>query len=166
MVWGLPAVDAMMLAVMLVSVGVGLSRGVLFEVMSLLGWVLAYFAARRYASLLEPQLPFGAPGSVARHAAGFVVVFIVALLGFALLSRLLRLLVRATPLSLVDRLFGAAFGALRGVVLLWVVAAVVTMTPAVRSAPWQQSQGAAWLQWVRNGLEPLLPGEFRRYLPV
>jgi membrane protein required for colicin V production len=79
------------------------------------------------------------------------------LLAWGLLSRLLKMLIHATPLGLVDRLFGAAFGLLRGVVLLLVVAAVVTRTPWAQSPAWQQSTGAAWVKVLLVGLKPSLP---------
>ena len=166
MLWGLSTVDVLMLGVIALSVLIGLFRGLVFEVMSLAGWVVAYLVAKAYSPLAEPHLPIGAQGSAAQHAAAFVVVFVAALLVWALLSRLLRMLVRATPLSLVDRLLGALFGALRASVLLLAVATVVGMTPAARSSAWQQSQGAALLQGVLDGIRPLLPGEFGRYLPA
>ena len=40
-------VDGMLLAVLVVSVVVGLWRGLVFELMSLVGWVAAYVAAER-----------------------------------------------------------------------------------------------------------------------
>ena len=52
-------------------------------------------------------------------------------------------LVRATPLSLIDRIGGGAFGVLRGVVLLLVLATVVRYTPASQSLLWTTSVGAA-----------------------
>ena len=166
MPWGLQTIDVLMLAVMLVSVLIGLFRGLIFEVMSLAGWLVAYVVAKVFAVDAEPYLPIAAPDSALRHAAAFVAVFAAALLAWALLSRLLRMLVHATPLSLVDRFLGALFGALRAAVLLLAVATVVAMTPAARAPVWQQSQGAAWLRVALDYLKPLLPGDFGRYLPA
>ena len=46
---GLGWVDGVLLAVLVVSLLVGLWRGLVFELMSLLGWVVAYVAAREQA---------------------------------------------------------------------------------------------------------------------
>ncbi len=146
-----------MLAVLLVSMAVGAWRGLIFELMSLLGWFAAYLAAQWFNAAVAPYVPIGAPGSPLNHAAAFALTFLAALIAWGLLARLLKMLIHATPLSAVDRLLGAAFGALRGGVLLLAVAAVVTRTPWVDTPTWQQSTGAAWLKVVITGLKPALP---------
>ena len=85
---------------------------------------------------------------------------------WTLLSRLLRLIVHATPLQLIDRVLGGGFGLLRGAVLLLAVATVVTLTPAARSPHWQASQGAGLLAGLLQALKPLLPDSVARHLPA
>ena len=153
----LNALDLAMLAVLLLSLAVGAWRGLVFELMSLVGWFAAYLAAQWFSPSVSPYVPIGAPGTAINHGAAFAVTFIGALLGWALLARLLKMLIHATPLGLVDRLLGAAFGVLRGVVLLLAVAAVVTRTPWVDAPTWKQSTGAAWLKVFLVGLKPALP---------
>ena len=150
-------VDMLLLAVLAVSVIVGLIRGFVFEVLSLAGWIAAWFAAQWFAPVAAPYMPLGVPGSALNLGAAFAAVFVAALIVWAIAARLIRLLIQATPLSLPDRGLGAVFGALRGVVLLLAVAAVVGLTPAVRSPAWQQSHGAGVLAALLDGLMPLLP---------
>jgi membrane protein required for colicin V production len=158
------AVDLAMLAALLLSMAVGAWRGLVFELMSLVGWFAAYLAAQWGSPSLAPYVPIGALGSATQHAAAFAGTFVVALLAWGLLSRLLKMLIHATPLGLVDRLLGAAFGALRGLVLLLAVAAVVTRTPWAESPGWQQSTGAAWLKVLLVGLKPTLPASISNQL--
>lgn len=158
--------DWTLLAVLAVSVVVGLVRGFVFEVLSLLGWVAAWFAAQWAAPQLGPVLPVGAPGSAMNLAAAFALVFLAALIVWSLGARLVRLLLQATPLSAADRVLGAGFGLVRGAVLLMALATVVALTPAVKSPAWQASTGAAWLQIGLKGLKPLLPPEVAGRLPV
>lgn len=159
-------VDAALLAVLMVSVVVGLLRGFVFEVLSLAGWIAAWFAAQWFAPVAAPHVPVGAPGSALDLGVAFAAVFIVALIVWAVAARLIRLLIHATPLSVPDRGLGAVFGALRGVILLLAVAAVIGLTPAVKSSAWQQSRGAGVLAAMLEGLMPLLPpqvaGQLRR----
>src|SRR5512132_1352048 len=115
-------VDWGMLAVLALSLVVGALRGLVFEVLALAGWIVAYFAARYGAPWLAPHLPIGTPGSLLNHAAAFACVFIAALIVWGLLSRLLRTMIHATPLRGVDRLLGAAFGVLRGCAVLLALA--------------------------------------------
>ncbi|MDL2338343.1 MAG: CvpA family protein [Pseudomonadota bacterium] len=156
--------DMFMLAALLLSMVVGAWRGLVFEVMSLLGWFAAYLAAQWYSPSVAPYVPIGSPGSSINHAAAFAATFIAALLLWGLLSRLLKMLIHATPLGVIDRLLGAVFGALRGGVLLLAVAAVVTRTPWVNTPTWQQSAGAAWLKVVLVGLKPTLPAQIADHL--
>ena len=159
-------VDWALAAVLALSILVGLWRGLVFEVLSLLGWVAAYIAAQAFASMLAPMLPIGSPGSGLNQGAAFALVFVLALLAWALASRLLRLVIHATPLQVVDRVLGGGFGLLRGAVLLLAVATVVSLTPAARSPAWQDSQGAAWLAGLLQGLKPVLPDSIGQYLPA
>lgn len=159
-------IDWTLLAVLGLSVIVGLVRGFVFEVMSLLGWVVAWFAAQYIARDVAAYIPIGAAGSALNMAVTFVICFIVVLVLWSLLARLVRMLVQATPLTIPDRLLGAGFGLVRGGVLLLAVAIVVALTPAARSASWQQSHGARWLEITMQGLKPLLPGEVARLLPA
>ncbi|MFI4928764.1 MAG: CvpA family protein [Burkholderiales bacterium] len=157
-------VDWALLAVLLASVIVGLVRGLVFEVLSLLGWVAAYVAAQMMSPELAPHLPVGAPGSALNHGAAFAVVFVLALIVWMLMARLIRLIVHATPLTLIDRTLGGVFGLARAMVLLLALATVVSFTPAVRAGPWQASHGAAWLGVLLSGLKPVLPPAVARHL--
>lgn len=159
-------VDLALLAIMAVSVVIGLVRGFVFEVMSWAGWVVAYFAAHWFSDLLAPQLPIGLPGSSVNQVAAFVLTFIAALLIWAVVSRVIRMLVHATPLSVVDRLLGALFGALRGLLVLLVLATVVSVTPWAKSSAWQASVAAPWLHAALAGLKPVLPDSFSKHLPA
>ncbi len=159
-------VDWALLAVVVVSVAVGLWRGLVFEVLALLGWLVAFVAAQALALDVAPHLPLGAPGSGLNHAAAFALVFLGALIACALAAQLVRLLVHATPLSLADRTLGAGFGLLRAVVLGVVLATVVTMTPAREAPQWRASLGAQWLTALLQGLKPMLPGELSAHLRV
>jgi len=159
-------VDWALLAVLLVSVVIGLARGFVFEVMSLVGWVVAYFAAHWFSADVAVHLPVGSPGSPANTVSAFVLTFVAALLAWAIGSRVVRLIIHATPLSVVDRLLGAVFGGVRGALALLVIVTVVGMTPASRSPAWQASIGVPWLQAAVTGLKPMLPAPISKHLPA
>ena len=158
-------VDACLLGVFALSALVGLLRGFVFEVLSLAGWLVAYFVALWAMPLLAPHLPIGAPDSALNQGAAFASAFVLTLIIWSLLSRVIRSLVHATPLRPIDRLFGAAFGLLRGGLVLLVVAALVGFTPAARSAPWQASAGARWLGAALDEIKRTLPPGLARFLP-
>ena len=157
-------VDWTLLALLAASVLVGLWRGLVFELMSLAGWVVAYVAAQVWSPEVALWLPIGARGTALNQAAGFAVAFIGVLIAWSLAARLLRMVIRATPLTLIDRSLGAAFGLMRGGVLLLALATVVAFTPAARAQAWQESQAAALLRQALQGLKPVLPAEVARHL--
>ncbi|MBA4176851.1 MAG: colicin V synthesis protein [Leptothrix sp. (in: Bacteria)] len=157
--------DWALLAVLSVSVVIGLVRGFVFECLSLAGWVVAWFAAQWAAPMLAPHVPVGAAGSALNLGSAFTLTFVAAIVVWSLLSRLIRMLVHATPLSVPDRLLGAGFGVLRGGVLLLALATVVTLTPAAQSTTWRTSHGARWLGQALQVLKPLLPEPAARLLP-
>jgi membrane protein required for colicin V production len=152
--------------IVLISIGVGIFRGLVFELLSVAGWFVAYFAAQWLAPQIAPHIPVGAHGSGLNHGAAFAAVFIAALLIWSLVSRLLRMLVHRSPLSATDRMLGGAFGLARSAVLLLAVATVVGLTPLARSPAWQQSNGAVWLESALRGLKPVLPPDISRHLPA
>lgn len=157
-------VDAVLLAVLVISVIVGAIRGFVFELLSLVGWVAAWFAAQWFSPQVAPYIPIGASGSALNLAVAFAAVFVGALIVWAIAARLIRLVLHATPLSFVDRSLGVVFGLLRGVVLLLAVAVAVGLTPAAKSMAWQQSRGAGVLAALLDGLMPLLPPQVAGHL--
>ncbi len=159
------ALDWILIGVLVASMLMGAWRGLVFEVLSLLGWVVSFFVAQWFAQDVAAWLPMGESAGALRYAAGFVIVFIAAVFSCGLLTSLAKKLIEAIGLRPADRALGAIFGVLRGVVLLLAVAVVAGLTP-VGSAPWwQESQAAPVLAEVLKGLKPALPEEFSRHLP-
>jgi membrane protein required for colicin V production len=159
-------VDWALLAVLLLSLCVGLWRGLVFEVLSLLGWVAAYLLAQAFTADAAPHVPLGAPGTPMNLAVTFVVLFMLALIAWTLSARLVRLLINATPLRLIDRVLGAGFGLLRGLLVLLVITTVVLMTPAARSTAWRSSPAADRLTALLHDLKPMLPSSLAQHLPA
>jgi membrane protein required for colicin V production len=149
-------VDLAFVLFSVLSVCLGLWRGVVFELMSLLGWVVAFIAAQTLQAWAQPLVPFGQPGSGLNNGLAFAAVFFGTLVVWGLGARLIRMLIHATPLSSLDRLFGAAFGLLRGMLVLLVLVVVVEHTPAAKSTAWSQSQAATWINGVAEQLRPWL----------
>jgi membrane protein required for colicin V production len=165
-VTSLQALDIGMLVILGLSVLIGAWRGLVFELMSLAGWVVAYVAAMAFAARVGPYLPIGEPGSSLNQAAAVALTFVGALIVWGLLSQLVRMAVAATPLTWPDRLLGAGFGFVRGLLLLVVMATVLALTPASKSPWWSSSMGAQWLGVAIAGLRPVLPEGVARWLPT
>lgn len=161
----LSAVDWILLAVLGLSFLLGIWRGIVQEVLSLLGWVAAFYVSQMYAPMAAAWLPMESSSQMLRYAAGFVVVFVAVLVGTVLVSALIKKLISAVGLGPLDRLLGSLFGLMRGVVILLAVTVLVGMTPMRETEAWKQAQGAQWLQQFLHVLKPVLPADFGKYLP-
>lgn len=163
-------VDAALLAALLLSVLLGALRGLVFEVMSLAGWLVAYAAAYLLSPQLLPLLPAEpvhpgqAVGAEVMPLLAFVLCFFGVLIAWSLLSHLVRLLVRATPLSAIDRLLGSLFGLLRGALLMLVVVVLVELTPWAQAPAWRESRAVPPLREALLQVKPLLPPGVGRWL--
>lgn len=156
--------DLAFLGVLAFSLLIGAWRGLVYEVLSVLGWALAFYLAQWFAPDVATLLPLQSVSEPVRYAAAFVLIFIVAVFTAGLLSVLIKKLIEAIGLRPVDRTLGAAFGLLRGVILLLAVTVVINMTAFKSAVWWQESQGAAVLTSVLQGLKPVLPEQFAKYL--
>jgi len=159
------ALDWIFVAVLLTSLVVGAWRGLVFELLSLAGWVVAFFAAQWFAADVGARLPMGDTDGALRHAAGFLVVFIGAVFACGLVAWLTKKLIEAVGLRPADRTLGAVFGVLRGVVLLLAAVLVAGWTPMHEAAWWKESQGAPILEQALKELRPVVPEGFARHLP-
>lgn len=158
------AVDWVFLAVLAFSMLLGAWRGLVYEVLSVLGWAVSFYAAQYFAPTVAGWLPLQSSSEAVRYAAAFLLVFVAAVFAAGLLAFLLKKLIEAIGLRPVDRTMGAAFGLVRGVILLLAAAVVVDMTALKNSVWWQESKGAPILAATLKGLKPVLPEQFAKYL--
>lgn len=132
--------DYAILATIAVSLLVGLLRGFIKEVFSLVVWAAAFVVAYRFsgdvAALMEEQVSLPS----ARTALGFIGLFIVVLVIGGLANYLLGRLVESTGLSGTDRLLGGVFGVARGVALVVVAILVTGFTPLPADPWWKESR--------------------------
>lgn len=149
--------DYAVAGVFAVSVLLGAWRGLVREVISVLGWVIAFLAANLLAGPIGPSMPEAIPTPELRVAAAFMAVFLGALLLTSLAGLLLSKIVRSVGLGGADRLLGAVFGAARGLLLVAAAALLAGLTSAPRQAYWRESVSGPLLARVALTLQPLLP---------
>ena len=157
-------VDWIFLAVLSFSMLLGAWRGLVYEVLSVLGWAVSFYAAQYFAPRVADWLPWQSSSETVRYAAAFVLVFVAAVFAAGLLAFVLKKLIESIGLRPVDRTMGAAFGLVRGVILLLAAAVVVDMMALKNSVWWQESKGAPVLAAMLKGLKPVLPEQFAKYL--
>jgi membrane protein required for colicin V production len=160
----MPALDLIFGGVLLVSLLLGAWRGLIYEVLSVLSWIAAFILAQWLAPDVAHKLPLSGVSEAVRYATGFALVFVLSAFAGGLLAKLIKMLFAAIGLQPVDRVLGAAFGLVRGVVLLLAATVVIGMTPWQTSSWWQESMGAGFALAALKGLQPVLPQEFGKFL--
>ena len=143
--------DYAFLGVASVSILIGLVRGFVREVISVVTWVAAFWVAIRYSPEVAAYFEAWLNSPMARLAVAFAVLFIATLLLGALVGWMARLLVGRTGLSGTDRSLGLVFGGLRGGLLVGLVVLGAGLT-AVPEEPWWQDSviASAYRPWVCN----------------
>lgn len=121
--------DFAILTILLVSLLLGLWRGLVYEVLSLAGWPIAFVLSKLFANSIVPLLPM--QQEAARIAAAYIAVFVAALIVWSVLVWLFARLVKAIGLGWLDSVMGGLFGVLRGglVILALVWLAGLTHIP-------------------------------------
>ena len=111
--------DFLIVAVIGISIAVGIVRGFIREIVALATWLVAIWAAWHFSGFLHPYLGgvLESPAQKAWVARGIVLVLV--LLAGALVGSVLSWITNtAAGLSVVDRALGFLFGLTRGVVVV------------------------------------------------
>lgn len=153
------AFDYVVIGIVAVSLALGLWRGVVGEIIALVAWVLAFFAAKLFGSEVAPVVFSGIADPALRIVAGWVAVFVAVLIVMALLRLAVRGLLKALGLTLTDRLLGVIFGLVRGFAIVLVLIAVGGMSALPREKWWSEAQFSAPLETAVLAGKPWLPPE-------
>lgn len=128
--------DIVIAAVILLSAVIGLVRGLVKEVLSLVSWAAAFVVALFFSNELGQLLPATWGSTGLRQAIAFVVLFVGTLVVTGLLQWLIGKLIETTGLSGTDRFLGLLFGSARGLLVALVV--LVGLEQIASDASWWQ----------------------------
>jgi membrane protein required for colicin V production len=155
--------DYTVITVLVVSIAWGAWRGLVHEVFSLAGWIMAFLAGNLFAAPLSEYLP-AAMRPELRVIIAFVTVFVGTLVIAALVAALITKFVTVSVLHSLNRWLGALFGLLRGLLIVIVMAMVAGMTSLPRREAWTQSATGYSLAQTVVQLKPWLPPAFAQRL--
>ena len=128
--------DYGVIAVLVLSIAWGAWRGLVHEVLSLAGWIMAFLAANLLAAPLSEMLPANMRPEL-RVVVAFLLVFVGTLVLTTLLDRAGHQVRHASRCcSSLDRWLGALFGLLRGLVIVVAFALVAGLTSLPRTPDW------------------------------
>ena len=133
-------IDWIILALLLVSTIVGVMRGMVREAFAIVGWIVGSMLALRYAGDLADHIPLPSAGIIVRTIVAAIVIVVLTLVAVGLFGTLLKKIMEVAALSFEDRVLGAIFGFVRGVVVTCVCVFVFGLsTQLTQSQLWQQS---------------------------
>lgn len=129
--------DFVFIAILLVSMLIGLWRGLLYEVMSLLGWPIAFVLSRLSAATLAPLLPVADESM--RVTAAYALVFIAVMIAWGIVSKMMAKLLKAIGPDWADRAMGGVFGVVRGALVVLVLAWLAGLTLVPEQLFWRNA---------------------------
>jgi membrane protein required for colicin V production len=155
--------DAILAAVLLASILLAAAQGFAFELFSVAGAVFGYLlAAWEYPVLVPRFVRYTNSVSVAEMAS-FLTIFFVVVIGAGIAGRIARWILKEAGLRWADRLLGAAFGLLRGVLIgAVIVLATMAFSPDARAV--QESYLGPYLLVGARGIVLAAPAGLRQKL--
>jgi membrane protein required for colicin V production len=148
--------DYFVIAALLLSVAWGAWRGLVHEVLSLAGWIMAFLAANLLAAPLSETFPANMRPEF-RVVGAFVLVFVATLVLTTLLTALVTKFVRVSVLQSLDRWLGALFGLVRGLLIIVAFAVAAGLTALPTMPVWKESATGYSLAQTVIQLKPWLP---------
>ena len=122
--------DLFLIALLFLAAVKGWRIGIVHALTALIGLILAYSLALSYGGLVAGWISDRvADTQRAAALAGFFCVFLATLVAFYLLGRVLRGIVRLSPLGLVDAVGGAVAGIANGVLVLGLLVLLLRAHP-------------------------------------
>ena len=155
--------DYTILGIILFSALIGLVRGFLREVASLLLWILGFWAAARYAQAVGYAFRF-VKSAENRLIIGYGAILVAVLIVSTVTGFLLKKLVESSGAGLGDRSLGTLFGAVRGLVIATAVILLGSLVLTPPPAWWRDSKlipYAAPLLKVARLMAPAQVTDFR-----
>jgi membrane protein required for colicin V production len=131
--------DYAVVAVIVLSALLGGWRGLVYEVLSLLAWIVAAVVARVFSASLAPYMPSALGTEAIKITAAFTALFIVTLIVGGIVTWLLSKLVKWVGLGWVDGLLGALFGMVRGVLVVVLAVVLAGLTDLPQTPFWRNA---------------------------
>jgi membrane protein required for colicin V production len=156
--------DYLVLFVLVSSVVISTMRGLVKEILSLLGWIVAFVVANAYGARLGVLLPDVIPGETVRLIVAFIALFLGVRILMGLLSLALGALIEASGLSLADRGLGGLFGLARGIVIVLAAVILCSMTAIPQQAFWKDAFLSPLAETGARTVKPFLPAALAQHL--
>ena len=156
--------DAGILVVGLLFTVIGVVRGFIREVLSLISWVLAFWVAFTYAETVAAWLTTYIDAPLLRVVAGFAALFICTLLVLTIVSVLIHKLLALSAIKGTDRALGGLFGGVKAFVVVAALMLLAGQTVLPQQMWWRESMLATQFKPAVAFLHDVLPQNVTRHL--
>jgi len=158
--------DFALVGILGASTLLGVIRGLIKELLSLVAFGLAFLAAIWWGpSLAEVSLLHWVRHDYLRLGISYALLFVLTLLAVGLLNMALAAMIRSTGLSPADRGLGGLFGLVRATLLVLVLVIIAGYTPLPQEAWWQNAMFSEQVVAVVVELKNRLPAPVNEWLP-
>ncbi len=138
--------DIIFIVLLTISILLGLIRGVIREVLSLAGLIASVYLAFTFSDMIANKYvsKFLEDPSIS-YIVTFVLIIIATLFAVTLVNLFFSQLLKASGLSVLNRILGAIFGVLRGALICSILVMVISFIPGVTAQNW----------WKNSSLVPV-----------
>jgi membrane protein required for colicin V production len=175
---GFNFVDIAILAIFLISIIMGLGRGLLSEILSLLVLVAAFVVAILFTNSLTNYFTHtttvqhmvnqanaagtnaSEPASLMLYAISFAILFLGTLIVGSIIKMLINLMLSIGVLGFGNRLLGGLFGIIRGYLFNLLLIFLIQLSPMSAQAWWKESTLVPYFlpqaAWLSSKVSPML----------
>lgn len=157
--------DYGILALIAVSVLMGIVRGFVREAMSLVTWLLALSVGVLYCQPVAALFTSISMEGV-RLLLAFILLALTTLIIGGIVSYFLARLIHFTGFSITDRIIGILFGLARGVVVVSLMVMLGEVTPVKNDTLWKESKLVPRFQPMSQWMKDKLPSDFLKKFEI
>jgi membrane protein required for colicin V production len=150
--------DLLIAGIVFLSILIGIVRGFVKELISLVTWVFAICMAALYASPLSEHITFTKIALV-KNLTSFLLIFVGIVFVGAIINYVIGGLIRKTPFSVPDRVLGSIFGVLRGGFFVTILILIAGLTPFPEEDWWNESYAIGKFEVLAIWIKDRLPDE-------
>ena len=156
--------DYAVLVIVGLSIVISMMRGLLAEVLSIMGWFAAFIVARTYASQLAPLMPVEIPTETLRILASFITLFVATFLVTSLLAIALTSIFKKIGLGWLNRLLGGLFGFARGMLIVCIMVFLAGLTDIPKDERWRNAMFSSPIEALVIKLLPWIPEGITKHI--
>jgi membrane protein required for colicin V production len=156
--------DYIVLIIIGLSVILSVMRGMIREVLAIVGLVAAFYVGITYTNQLLPMMPVDIPNDALRVLAAFLVLFLATLLLATLLGIALSAIFKKAGLGWLNRFLGALFGVARGLLIVCGIVFLAGLTDIPKDSRWRNAMFSAPIEALVLSSLPWVPESIAKHV--